>query len=445
MTRDGDVTDGSVLAELREHVITELVVFSRVLRDAGVTVPANSTITAARALGTVGFGDEDTVRAALRSVLVTREKDIPTFDRLFPAFWRRLTTGPKKDETDAETTLDDGLIGGAVPEIDQSGASDAPTDPSDRDDQIEEDLGPIENHIASEPAEEGEFDAESVRTSVYSPTGESAKVTVGPRHFEREDAITRAVDRLGRAIAETQGRRWTSGEHERIDTRRALRQSVGTGGAVFSLPGKERARSIVNTCVLVDVSQSVLDTVDRGFLVGFLRAVSESWRNVRLFFFDTSVQEVTSAFDARTPQSAVDALQRAETEWGGGTRIGNAIEMVRRTAPDAIDRETVVIVISDGLEVGELDVLADGMSWLSRRATGVVWLNPLAGSLEYEPTCRGMEIALPYVDGVFAFTGVRDIEEVARQVERHGLSGPIGYEYDHRRVGTRLSAEGGRN
>ena len=72
------------------------------------------------------------------------------------------------------------------------------------------------------------------------------------------------------------------------------------------------------------------------------------------------------------------------------------------------------------------------MTWLSRRSRAVLWLNPLAASAKYEPTCRGMAASLPYVDGLFALAGPEDLSEVARQVNRHGPHGPIGYEHDFR-------------
>jgi uncharacterized protein with von Willebrand factor type A (vWA) domain len=152
-----------------------------------------------------------------------------------------------------------------------------------------------------------------------------------------------------------------------------------------------------------------------------------------VFFFDTSVMEVTDEFGAPTPQAALAALERAEAAWGGGTRIGNAIDTIRREYPGAVDRETTTIVISDGLEVGEIDRLESGMAWLSARSGALLWCNPLAASPEYEPTCRGMAAAVPYVDGLFAFTAPDDLSEIARQLRRRGTGGPLGYEFDPRR------------
>lgn len=420
----------------RDHVISELISFVRALRAAGVQVPANAALLGARALVEVGFDDEDQVRVALRAALVSRHEDIPVFDRLFPEFWRRLGEGPGQfddaGESDGEAPPGGLATLGEIPTAMEESPPDEPEAAGLPGDEpaVVESLG---SRVA--PSEdEGGAPGESVTTSVYSPTGSPSMVTVPSDVLGDDDDLAWAITRLTAAIAGLAGRRWTSGGEERIDTRRALRQSFSTGGTVLSVPERQRKQSAVRALLLVDVSQSVLDTIDRGFLIRFLRQVAAAWRGVRIFFFDTRVREVTDAFDEPSPLRAVEALERAEAEWGGGTRIGHALDTIRSEAPDAVDRDTVTFVISDGLEVGEIEVLERGMSWLSRRSESVLWLNPLAVSPQYEPTCRGMEVSLPYINGLFAFSGPGDIEEMARQIERQGLHGKLGFEYDPRRA-----------
>jgi uncharacterized protein with von Willebrand factor type A (vWA) domain len=87
--------------------------------------------------------------------------------------------------------------------------------------------------------------------------------------------------------------------------------------------------------------------------------------------------------------------------------------------------------------MGDVDDLATGMAWLSRRALAVLWLNPLAAAAEYEPEARGMATAMPYVDGLFPFAGPGDVDELARQLRLRGPGGTVGYEQDPRRAGGR--------
>ena len=422
---DGADGTGDPVVDAREELLEHLVRFVRALRARGVEVAADGTLTAARALATVGVDDRERVRVALRAALVSRREDLEAFERLFPAFWARVA------HDEAAPPAESGPALPAPAPLDAPGEGPTATD----DDAASADEGGLE--VASRVAAEGvddapvDPDAGPDRAAVYSPSGRPEPVEAGPSVAE-DEAVERAVRALTDALASLRGRRWAAGGDERPDVRRALRRSVETGGTVLDLPGRARRDAGVRGVVLVDVSRSVLDTVDRRFLVAFLRAVRQRWRDVAIFFFDTSVREVTPAFDAPTADAALEALEAAEAAWGGGTRIGHAVETVRRRHPTLVDRETVVLVVSDGLEVGEVDVLEREMARLATRAAAVLWANPLAASAAYEPTCQGMAAALPYVDGLFAFSGPGDVEEMARQLARHGPAGRVGYEHDLR-------------
>jgi uncharacterized protein with von Willebrand factor type A (vWA) domain len=359
------VTDDPEFVAAGDHVREELVRFVRSLRRAGAAVPANAATTAARALVAVGFDDRDRVRAALRASLVADREDLDTFDRLFAEFWRRLAAGldgdgpaPRlADESDANVAPTDGQERGAVPQADSDGdAGGSESGPS-----VLESFGVL--------AGDGQRNAgEEVETGLYRPVGGRTRVTgsVG----DGSDDLDAAFRELTVALAGLRGRRYRRGG-DRPDVRRALRASLGTGGAVLSVPGRERRPSAVRALLLVDVSRSVLETVDRGFLLEFLRRARREWRDARVFFFDEDLREVTDAFDAPTATAASAALETAEAEWGGGTRIGESLAELRSVAPDAADRRTVTVVVSDGLETGDVSDLERELARLARQVDAV--------------------------------------------------------------------------
>ncbi|MFB6157599.1 MAG: VWA domain-containing protein [Haloferacaceae archaeon] len=417
-----DVPD---FAGARDHVIETLVWFARRLRREGARLPANAALSGARALATVGLDDRDRVRAALRASLVADEHDAERFDEAFPTFWYRLRSG-----LEASVATDDGGPDRRPDEEDDAGGLAGPTVEVDDAPDPAEGTATTERrqHVRSAPGETAdEREAETEQVGGYSAVGEGESVD--------DDAAGAAdpatVRRFARAVARLPDRRWRRGDGPRVDARRALRRSLSAGGTMLSVPRRERSPTAFRLCLLVDVSRSVLDTVDRGFLLSVLDRLVTEGRGTRAFLFDTDIREATGAFAGARGDPAA-ALADAELRWGGGTRIGDALTALRDRHPDAVGRRTVAVVVSDGLDVGEPEPLEEGMVWLSRRAAATLWLNPLAGTEGYEPTCRGMATALPYVDGLFAFAGDDDLAEVARQLERRGFGGPLGYRHDPR-------------
>lgn len=414
----------------RDHVRDELVRFLRALRRAGVSVPANAAPSAARALVEVGFDDEAEARAALRATVVSDADDIATFDRQFPEFWRRLRAGidgepaPRRDDT-PEGTL--APLGDDAAEDSPDGDAETDSEAGDAGDAADV-TAPLGAAVTSTSDDDEERTA--IEAAWYSPAGKASNVASTP---VGEPSLSAAFDAFGDALATLKGRRWRSDGAERAHARKALRSSFATGGTVVSVPRRSRPMAAYRALWLVDVSRSVLDTVDRSFLLGVLRYARVAWRDSRVVFFDEAHREVSAAFDRPTAAAALDALTAAETEWGGGTRIGASLAGLREDDPDAVDGRTVVFVVSDGLEMGDVDRLEREMAWLSRQAASVLWLNPLASSPDYEPTAAGMATAHPFVDGLFAFSGPDDLEEIGRQLRRHGNGGRIGYEYDPRR------------
>ncbi|MFT4921584.1 MAG: hypothetical protein ACI8XM_000787 [Haloarculaceae archaeon] len=436
------------VAGVRDDVVTSLVTFVRALRQAGVSVSSNATIVGTRALVEVGFDDRARARAALRASLVTRPGDVETFDRLFAEFWRRL--GAHLDGTDAGGMTADNPDGRLAPLGAQITESDdvstqerEPDRATNGPDRADGSSSVVTSALEPGPADDA---ATAASTATYSPAGQPETVTVELRALVDDEPLDAAVDRLVAAVGTLRGRRWQhASAGQRADARRALRRSVGTGGAIVSVPERARRETAVRTLVLADVSRSVLDTVDRAFLLRFLRTLTARVRHSRVFFFDSDVRDVSEAFDAPRTADAVRALERAETNWGGGTQIGHALTTVQQEYPDAIDRRTVVLVVSDGLEMGDVAALEAGMSRLSRQSRAVLWLNPLAASPSYEPTAAGMAAALPFVDGLFAFTDAADGVEIARQLEQYGTGGRIGVEHDPRRVRGTNGATGRQN
>jgi uncharacterized protein with von Willebrand factor type A (vWA) domain len=85
--------------------------------------------------------------------------------------------------------------------------------------------------------------------------------------------------------------------------------------------------------------------------------------------------------------------------FGGGTRIGESLAQFNREhAPRLVHSRTAVIVISDGYDTGDPQLLSNALAQLKRRARRIVWLNPLCNEPGYAPVSQGMQAALPHLD-----------------------------------------------
>lgn len=424
----GDLPD---FRAARHHVLVELLRFVATLREEGVTVPATGPLDAARALASVGLTDESRAEAALRASLLSEIEHAELFEEAFPSFWHRLRTG-----IDRIAAADSGSSRRGSDGDGEGTASDEENDSRDRD--------ALETLTDAEPPDlaEGDGDAtvriptdrrhatgeravESTESDArrYSATAGSEPVDAAHPALSSDEIAT--IDTFVDALATLPGRRrHRSSTGRSIDARSALRASVRTGGAPIELPRTEPTPSELRCRLLVDVSGSVLDTLDRDALLVLAERLVRNARDARVFLFDTDLVEATEPF-ARADGDPAERLRAAELEWGGGTRIGHAFDALRRTDPHAVDRRTVIVVVSDGLDVGDDELLTDGITWLAGRANAVVWLNPLAVSPAFEPTSRGMSTVLPYLDGLFGFAEASDLGGAARRLERRGLEGEV--------------------
>ena len=192
------------------------------------------------------------------------------------------------------------------------------------------------------------------------------------------------------------------------DLRRTLRRSFRTGGEPVERAWRRRRRKRRPLVLLLDVSGSMAD-YSRALLL-FAHAALRADAHWEAFCFGTRLTRVTTAL---AEADADDALRRASTEvfdWSGGTRIGEA---VKGLIAAQVVRGAVVVICSDGLDVGDPDLLREAMARLGRLAHQVVWLNPLKEDPAYAPLARGMQAALPHVDAFLDGHNLASLEAIA--------------------------------
>jgi uncharacterized protein with von Willebrand factor type A (vWA) domain len=223
----------------------------------------------------------------------------------------------------------------------------------------------------------------------------------------------RSPQRISRRTRPTRRRR------EIHDLRATVRVSLRHGGELLERRYRqpaERPRRLVLVC---DVSGSMAPY--SRMLLQYLQASVASRARVEAFVFGTRLTRVTRELAGRDPDRALARAADHVSDWSGGTRIGAALAELNRAHGRRIGRGAVIVVLSDGWDRGDPDLLADEMARLRRCAHRVVWLNPLAADPRYEPLTRGMQAALPHVDHLLPGNSIASLEALAELMEE-GLS-----------------------
>ena len=189
-----------------------------------------------------------------------------------------------------------------------------------------------------------------------------------------------------------------------------------TGGEPMERAWRSRRPRRRPLVLLLDVSGSMA-SFSRPLAI-FAHAAVRGRERVEAFCFGTRLTRLTPALAVRDPDEALRRAAEEVADWDGGTRIGEALKrFLDGWGHAGLARGAVVLICSDGLDVGDPEVLARQMERLSRLAHRVVWLNPLKENPEYAPLARGMHAALPYVDVFRSGHDLASLESVAAALE----------------------------
>ena len=209
--------------------------------------------------------------------------------------------------------------------------------------------------------------------------------------------------------------RGTARRSELHDLRATVRASLRHGGELLERRYREPAERPRRLVLVCDVSGSMAP-YSRMMLQDLQASVAARAR-VEAFVFGTRLTRVTRELAGRDPDRALARAADHVADWSGGTRIGAALAELNREHGRRIGRGAVVVVLSDGWDRGDPEVLEQEMARLQRCAHRVLWLNPLAADPRYEPLTRGMQAALPHVDHLLPGNSIASLEALAELME----------------------------
>jgi uncharacterized protein with von Willebrand factor type A (vWA) domain len=135
---------------------------------------------------------------------------------------------------------------------------------------------------------------------------------------------------------------------------------------------------------------------------------------VEAFVFSTRLTRITRPLQIRDLDLALKNVGLLVHDWAGGTRIGESLKTFNfEWARRVLGRGAVVLIISDGWDRGDVDLLKREMARLKRNCFSLIWLNPLLGAPDYEPLTRGIQAALPNIDHFLPVHNLASLEDLA--------------------------------
>ena len=388
-TAPADAGDGSILPNL--------LMFGEVLRRLGLDVGSGNMLDLVRATEFVPIGgNRNDFRLAARTLLVHRRSDLELFDEAFQVFWRRPAHG--RSMRDLRSMGEERRYRTPRVTPHREDTSDGP------------------------PSGEDANDAGDRQPVIDLQRSFSAREVLRQRDFADYTPAEVAAARVLMAelewdLGSRRTRRLTWGDGRDVDLRRTMRRSLNYGGEMLDIARRERKTKPRPLILICDVSGS-MERYTR-MLLHFVHTVAVSGQQLEAFLFATRLTRITRHLEHRGVDRAVSEVARAVPDWAGGTRIGEAIKAFNyRWARRVLRGGAVVLVISDGWDRGDPDLLSREMARLQRSCHRLIWLNPLLGSPGYEPLTRGMQAAMPYIDDFLPAHNLHSLQELAMHLNR---------------------------
>jgi len=365
-----------------------LVEFGDELRNAGVVVGTNDTMTYVEAVSLINPADLIDVYWAGRGTLVNRKDQIPVYNRIFQKFFldvEAAAASELKSMMRATTAL--------------SATLEVPSpDPGQGEESKEEEaqLG----YMAS--------GAQVWRNKAFAACTDQELATI--RRIVSDIRLTPPRRRTRRTLSSKNG--------PRFDPRRMALETMRSHGDPIKLFKKQRRLRIRPLVFILDVSGSMSDYSRN--LLQFAYSARRAADKVEVFCFGTRLTRITKSLDRRKPDDALNLAAATVFDWDGGTRIGESLnQFIKRWGRRGLSRGSIVVICSDGLDRGDPALLESSMEKLSRLCHRIVWMNPHKGDeTNFKPNSLGMMVADPFIDEIYSGHNLASLEQFAENLRQ---------------------------
>jgi len=341
--------------------------FARYLRSEGLVTGVQEVLDAMNSLVKLGLPNESNIRIVTRALFCNSKEDHQRFDKLFDNFWKgdskrfkaQLSVSSHLKKQQKATSL---IWLGSKP-------------------------GTGTGNTKQSKEVTGANAQERLRLTDFSKLTE----------VESEE-LEQLAQKLWLEMHKRMSRRYRHSQRSgRVNLRRTIRSSIGAGGNFFRLHFRRKKPRKPRLVVLLDVSGS-MDKYSF-YLLRFIYAIQDHFEQVESFLFSTRLEYISDLLKRNQLRQILQDLKERAHGWSSGTTMGQCFqEFNAKYAKYALSRQSIVLILSDGLDTGDDYLLQTELTTLAKRARKIIWLNPLKGTEGYQPTAKGMRTALPLID-----------------------------------------------
>ena len=365
-----------------QRLVSSFTGFARYARDNGFNVGLQESVDCQRVAASMNITSQYQLRNALKTLLCCTPSDWDSFDELFDVYWLK---DKKRHKTKA-------TIGGKAKRTNTLGKMAGANSGGNKNFDIP-DANSLEGTGSS--------------SSDLSHEGASATESLEKKDFNQlvNTSELKALEALAEQIAKKIRRNKLHRYHfnhsgRRIDIRRTLRDSLQFGGLPMELSYQKRRQQIPKLVIMLDVSRSM--SVYSYLFLRFARGILGAFKDADAYAFHTRLLHIGEVLREPSREKLAAKMALVSSGWEGGTRIDKSLrEFNRSYASRVLNNRSIVVIVSDGYDTGKATEMAKQLRRIKNRCRRIVWVNPLLGLQNYEPSSQCMKAALPLID-VFA-------------------------------------------
>lgn len=377
--------DQPVLVTRQSSLSSYLISFVQYLRTKGFIAGTSDIEDALNVISWLdATRDPEILKQVLKSVITKTQKEHDNFDLLFYNYWRELD------------------------KAEQSKIAEQPEKKPSKPKTQQETFNALKNWL------HGNKQKESMDTATVGNQEAFTSRSFNTFSPEELEAVTKLIRQIARKLAVKVSRRHQrTNKKAALDIKKTIRLNLHRVGEIIDLSFKQPKKDKWGIVLLCDISQSM--ELYSYFLIQFLYAFQSNFKKIETFVFSTSITRVSDFLKGPDSTDALKQIGDQVKHWSSGTRIGHCFqEFVKDYGRKMVHKKTYVIILSDGWETGDPEMLSNAMYQLKKASGKIIWLNPLAGNPHFKPEAIGMKKALPYIDIFAPVHNLESLQSIAK-------------------------------